>query len=209
MNVYEDKVLPHLINCACGNKAISRLRKEIVPQCEGIVLEVGMGSGLNLRHYDAEKVEFVWGLEPSIGMRDKAESNLAKSPVEVRWLDLPGEEIPLEDESVDTVLLTYTLCTIPNTDAALKQIKRVLKPGGKLLFCEHGQSDDRRIRKWQNRLNPVWSKLAGGCNLNRTIDSLIAGSGFQIRQMKEFYTPGVPKFAGFTYMGEAQLKSVS
>ena len=205
MGIYENKVLPHLINCACGTKPILKLRREIVPKCQGKVLEVGMGSGINLQYYRPEQVDFVWGLEPSEGMRQKASKNLSKSAVEVKWLDLPGEQIPLEDNSVDTVLLTYTLCTIPDASAALAQMKRVLKPDGKLLFCEHGKSDDRRIRKWQNRFNPYWNKIAGGCNLNREIDSIIADSGFKIDCLREFYAPKTPKFAGFTYMGEASI----
>ena len=130
MGIYEKHVLPHVINCACGIKPVLRQRQKVVPQARGRVLEVGMGSGLNLPFYDASKVEFVWGLEPSEGMRKKAQKNLANSKVEVRWLDLPGEEIPLDDNSVDTVLLTYTLCTIPDWHAALQQMRRVLKPCG-------------------------------------------------------------------------------
>lgn len=203
MNLYEEKVLPHLINCACGSKQVMKLRSEIVPQCRGQVLEIGMGSGLNLEFYQAKHVEFVWGLEPSTGMRQKAQSKLRKSPVEVKWLDLPGEAIPLEDNSVDTVLLTFTLCTIPDPQTALAQMRRVLKPGGKLLFCEHGLSDSRKIKKWQHRVNPVWTKLAGGCNLNREIDQLIADAGFNIDTLREFYAPKTPKVAGFIYMGSA------
>lgn len=203
--MYERYVLPHLINCACGSPPILKLRSEIVPQCEGVVLEVGMGSGINLQFYDAAKVDYVWGLEPSLGMRRKAASNVANSDVAVHWLDLPGEEIPLEDNSVDTVLLTYTLCTIPDPLKALAQMKRVLKPNGKLLFCEHGLADEARVQVWQNRINPVWSKVAGGCQLNRKIDDLLSTAGFILNEMSTSMTPKTPSFAAYTYQGVATI----
>lgn len=205
MGFYDNKVLPHVLNCVCSSPPILKLRNQVVPKCEGKVLEVGMGSAINLQFYDERKIEFVWGLEPSEGMRKKAQKNLDQSNIEVRWLDLPGEQIPLEDDSVDTVLLTYTLCTIPDAMTALAQMRRVLKPGGKLIFCEHGQSQDQNVCTWQNRINPYWNKVAGGCNLNRKIDGLISAAGFNINVLEKLYIPKTPKFAGFTYMGEACL----
>jgi ubiquinone/menaquinone biosynthesis C-methylase UbiE len=162
-----------------------------------------MGSAANLAFYDKEKVEFVWGLEPSEGMRRKAQRNLSKSDIEIKWLDLPGEEIPLDDNCVDTVLLTFTLCTIPNFKQALKQMHRVLKPEGKLLFSEHGLAPDQNINKWQNRLNKPWGCMAGGCNLNRPIDQIIQENGFEIESLERFYAPKTPKFAGYIYLGQA------
>ncbi|MCH2159186.1 MAG: class I SAM-dependent methyltransferase [Oleiphilaceae bacterium] len=182
-----------------------KLRSQIVPKCSGRVLEVGAGSAINLQFYDPKSVEFVWGLEPSIGMRNKAKSNVAQSGIDWRWLDLPGEQIPLDDESVDTVLLTFTLCTIVDTRTALAQMRRVLKPNGKLLFCEHGLSADLNVQKWQNRINPLWSRLAGGCQLNRSIDLLISDAGFQINELSKINVPKMPSFAGFVYMGEASV----
>ena len=161
MGIYDRYILPHAINCACGIGPIKKQRQKVVPLCTGRVLEIGMGSGLNLPYYDHSKVDFIWGLEPSEGMRVSAQKNLATSELEVKWLDLPGEKIPLEDNSVDTVLLTYTLCTIPDAQAALQQIRRVLKPSGSLVFCEHGIAPDIKVQKWQNRLNRVWGILAG------------------------------------------------
>ena len=204
MSFYEQHVLPHLIICACGSPPILKLRSQIVTQAEGVVLEVGMGSAINLPFYDREKVDYVWGLEPSLGMRHKAARNIENSPVKVRWLDLPGEEVPLDDHSVDTILLTFTLCTIPDTTRALQQMRRVLKPGGKLLFCEHGHADHDKVCAWQNRLNPLWSKLAGGCQLNRKMDTLIRDAGFDIKELKNFYVPKTPRFAGYIYFGEAR-----
>lgn len=203
MRFYDQHVLPHLINCACGSPQILKLRSQVVPKAEGVVLEVGMGSGINLPFYDTERVDFVWGLEPSEGMRRKAAKRVAESAVDVRWLDLPGEEIPLESNSVDTVLLTFTLCTIPDPYTALQQMRRVLKPGGKLLFCEHGRAEQASVRSWQNRLNSVWSRLAGGCQLNRQIDGLIAQSGFELRNVRTFFMPKTPRIAGYVYLGEA------
>lgn len=203
MSFYENHVLPHLLHLSCGHKAVDRQRAAVVPGAWGRVLEVGMGSGLNLPHYDPRQVELVWGLEPSEGMRRKARRNVAGAPFEVRWLDLPGEEIPLESDSVDTVVLTYTLCTIPDWHRALEQMRRVLKPGGQLLFCEHGAAPDEAVRKWQDRVNPLWRKVAGGCNLNRAIPELIEHAGFGLQRMETGYLPKVPRFAGFNFRGAA------
>lgn len=206
MSVYEDHVLPHLINCACGNKVIDRQRQKWVPLAEGRVLEVGMGSGLNLRHYNPNRVDFVWGLEPSEGMRRRAQKNLQAANVDVRWLDLPGEQIPLEDDSVDTVLFTFTLCTIPDWQRALEQMRRVLKPGGRLIFCEHGEAPEQRVRQWQNRVNPVWKKVAGGCHLNRPILHYLERGGFRVDNAVTEYLPHTPKIAGFNYAGIARIR---
>jgi ubiquinone/menaquinone biosynthesis C-methylase UbiE len=203
MGFYDDRILPHVIDFACGQPPILKQRKKVVPLAEGRVLEVGMGSGINLDFYDPEKVEFVWGLEPSEGMRRKALPNIERSKIEVKWLGLPGEEIPLDDDSADTVLLTYTLCTIPDFSAALAQMRRVLKPGGKLIFCEHGEAPDADVRKWQDRVNPIWRSIAGGCNLNRPIDRSISGAGFKIEHLESGYLPGGPRFASFNYWGTA------
>ena len=203
MGFYEERVLPACVNCACGTKLIAEQRQKVVPLAKGRVLEVGMGSALNLPFYNREAVEFVWGLEPSAGMRRKAQKNLANSPLEVRWLDLPGEEIPLEDHSVDTVLLTFTLCTIPGWAAALQQMRRVLKPDGQLLFCEHGLAPDAPVQRWQHRINPLWKKLCGGCNINRPIDNGLEQAGFRITQMDTEYLPQTPRFVGYNYRGIA------
>lgn len=204
MSFYEDRILPHIIDRACSMGQVMKLRSQIVPRAKGRVLEVGMGSAINMEFYDVDQVEMVYGLEPSEGMRRKAQTNLARSPVRVEWLGLPGEEIPLEDQSVDTVLLTFTLCTIPDWNAALQQMRRVLKPGGELLFLEHGESPDDSIRKWQNRITPGWKKLAGGCHLNRNIADLIRHAGFEIVELENLYVPKAPKIAGYIYKGRAR-----
>ncbi len=203
MRFYEEKILPSLLDLACSTAKVMELRAQIVPLAQGKVLEVGMGSGLNLALYNPDQIEFVWGLEPSAGMRAKAQHNQAGSAVEVRWLDLPGEQIPLDDNSVDTVLLTFTLCTIPDWRLALQQMSRVLKPGGKLLFCEHGRAPDANVVKWQDRLTPVWKNFFGGCHLNRPIVDYLTRSGFVVEQVDSNYAKDMPRFAGYISMGQA------
>jgi ubiquinone/menaquinone biosynthesis C-methylase UbiE len=203
MGFYDNRILPLLIDVGCGTGPIQKQRAKVVPLAEGRVLEVGMGSGLNLSFYDPTRIEFVWGLEPSAGMRRKASPRVAAVPFEIKWLELPGEEIPLDDHSADTVLLTYTLCTIPDFRKALAQMRRVLKPGGKLLFSEHGAAPDASVRAWQDRLNPLWKRLAGGCNINREIPTALEEAGFKIHQLDTMYLPSTPRVAAFQYWGHA------
>ena len=203
MGFYSNRILPHCIDMGCAARPIGRQREKVVPQAEGRVLEVGMGSGLNIPFYAVDKVDLVWGLEPSAGMREKARARVEAAPFELRWIDCPGEEIPLDDNSADTVVLTYTLCTIPGWKAALEQMRRVLRPGGKLLFSEHGQAPDDDVRRWQDRIDPLWTRFAGGCHLNRDIPGLLAQGGFDIRRLETMYLPSTPRIAGFTYWGYA------
>jgi ubiquinone/menaquinone biosynthesis C-methylase UbiE len=203
MTFYDDRVLPHVINFACSTKPVRKQREKIVPLAEGDVLEIGFGSGLNLPYYDTQKVRKIWGLEPSAGMRRKAQSMVNASDLEVEFIDLPGESIPLEDNSVDTVLVTYSLCTIPDAITALEGMRRVLKPGGSLLFCEHGIAPDENVRRWQHRLNPPWGRIAGGCNMNRDIPGLITQAGFEITVDERMYVPGA-KILSFNYWGRAR-----
>ena len=204
MSFYEERVLPHLINLACSSKPNRKQREKIVPLAEGDVLEIGFGSGLNLPFYDPQKVRKIWGLEPSAGMRRKARSMVDASEMDVEFIDLPGEEIPLQADSVDTVLVTYTLCSIPDANAALEGMRRVLKPGGRLLYCEHGIAPDENVRRWQGRLNPAWSKFAGGCNMNRDILGLITNSGFEITNDEQMYIPGV-RMLSYNFWGSAKI----
>ena len=206
MGFYDKFILPRFIGAACGTKPILKQREKVVPQCEGRVLEVGMGTGHNLEFYDATKVDMVFGLEPAPDMVARAKPLAENVPFDVEFIDLPGEEIPLEDNSVDTVLLTYTLCTIPGTLQAMQNMRRVLKPGGKLIFSEHGRAPDAAVVKWQDRLNGVWGKIAGGCNMNREIPRLIEEGGFQITDLDQMYVPSTPKILGYTYWGSAIIK---
>lgn len=204
MSFYEDHILPHLIGCACATPQIMKQRSLLVPAATGRVLEIGFGSGTNLGFYDPVKVDHLFALEPSVGMRRKAAKAVAASPLDISWLDLPGEDIPLDDNSVDTVVLTYTACTIPDAALALKQMRRVLKPGGQLLFSEHGLSPDDRVAKWQRRIEPVWKHLAGGCHLTRQPDQMITQAGFKIDRLTKDYLPKAPRFAAYNYAGCAQ-----
>lgn len=204
MNVYEKFCLPHLINCLCSLKPIISQRKRVVPLAEGRVLEVGIGSALNLPYCDPDKVEFIWGLEPSEGMRKAALKNVQCTSIKVKWIALPASQIPLEDNAVDTVLLTFTLCTIPDWQAALREMRRVLKPEGKPIFCEHGEAPDESIRKWQSRITPWWKSIAGGCHLGRPIPGYLERAGFRIMTMESEYVRGVPRIAGFNYRGTAR-----
>jgi len=205
MSFYENHILPHLIDKTCSVGQIMKLRSQVVPYASGVVLEVGMGSAINLPFYDPQKVSLVYGLEPSESMRRKAQTNLKNSPVTVEWIDLPGEKIPLPNASVDTVLLTFTLCTIPDWKTALLRMKRVLKPGGKLLFLEHGETPDASVCKWQHRITPLWKLLAGGCHLNRPIASLLEQGGFTIDKLENLYVPKTPRIAGYIYKGSASI----
>jgi len=203
LGIYNEYVLPHVINAACGGEPVNIQRQKVVPNAVGRVLEIGMGSGLNIPFYDTDKVEMVWGLEPSEGMRRKARDRVKAAPFDLQWLGLPGEQIPLDDNSADTIVLTYTLCTIPDWKTALQQMRRVLKPGGKLLFSEHGKAPDEAVRRWQDRIDPYWGKISGGCHLNRDIPALLTEGGFKIREIESMYMPSAPKVAGFTYWGYA------
>jgi ubiquinone/menaquinone biosynthesis C-methylase UbiE len=203
MGFYDEKILPRLINLACSSKPSMKQREKIVPHAEGDVLEIGFGSGLNVPFYDKQKIRKVFGLEPSEGMRKLAEDRISESGLDIELIELPGEEIPLEANSVDTVLITYTLCTIPDVAAALEGMRRVLKPGGKLLFSEHGKAPDKDVERWQNRLNPAWRKIGGGCNMNRDIPAMIQEGGFRITEDERMYIPG-PRIFSYTYWGSAE-----
>ncbi len=205
MSLYEKYVLPKCLHWACNIKPIRRQREKVVPLAEGRVLEIGIGSGLNLPFYNREKVDKLWGLEPAVAMRRQAEQRAAQLNMDVEFLDLPGEEIPLEDDSVDTVLMTYTLCTIPDAERALRGMARVLRPGGRLIFCEHGAAPDESVRRWQDRINPLWKKIGGGCNVNRPIPDLIQQGGFRIGSIETMYLPGWRPLT-FNYWGTAEVK---
>lgn len=203
MGFYDRHLLPPLLGAMMGTKPIRYQRKKVVPRAEGRVLEIGFGAGHNLPFYDASKVTHLWALEPSREIRARAAERIAASPLDIEFLDLPGEEIPLEDNAADTVLVTYTLCTIPDVMRALSGMRRVLKPAGKLIFCEHGAAPDENVKRWQARLDPLWGKIAGGCHLNRAVPQLIQDAGFRVEKMETMYLPGTPRFAGFNYWGSA------
>ena len=206
MSLYDKYVLPKFLNCACGSNPVARQRQKVVPLVEGKVLEIGIGSGLNLPFYDKSKIDELWGLDPSEELSDMARKVADRENIVVNFISSGAEEIPLPDSYFDSVLITYTMCTIPEVARANKEIKRVLKRGGKLIFCEHGEAPDENIRKWQKRINPFWGKLAGGCNIYRKIPTLIQNSGFEIVELEEMYLPKTPKIAGYNYWGYAVEK---
>lgn len=202
MGLYRRYVLPKIIDLSCSSKPVMRQRQKVVPRARGRVLEIGIGSGLNFPFYDPEKVEKVWGLEPAPEMARMARRAARGLPFEVELVGLPGDEIPLETGSVDTVVVTYTLCTIPDLAPALEQMRRVLRPGGALLFCEHGAAPDDDVRRWQDRVNPIWKRFGGGCNINRPIPALIEAGGFRIDDLDTMYIPGW-RPACFNFWGRA------
>ena len=202
MGWYEDRVLPHIINVAMNNKMTRPIRARVCADLEGDVVEIGFGTGHNLP-YLPDTVTRVRAVEPSARSVHLAQQRIAaaKAPVEVVGLD--GQRLPLEDDSADAVLTTWSLCTIPDPSAALKEMSRVLRPGGTMHFLEHGRAPDERVRRWQDRANPIQQRLFGGCNLNRDIRSLIEGAGFTIKNLDTYYLQG-PKFVGSMYEGTAQ-----
>ncbi len=204
MGFYDQRILPHVINCACGTGPIMKQRQKVVPLASGVVLEIGIGTGRNLPYYDPAKVERLIGLDPSERSWALARERAAHVDFAVEFIGLPGEQIPLADASVDTVLVTYALCTIPDPVAALQGMGRVLRPGGKLIFCEHGRAPDPAGCKCQDRLNDCWKSVLGGCNLNRDIPALLGAGGFRIVHMDSMYLPGTPKFTGYNIWGMAQ-----
>ena len=206
MSLYDKYVLPKFLNCACASKPILRQRQKVVPLAEGKVLEIGIGSGLNLPFYEKSKIDEIWGLDPSEELSAMARIVADQESIEVNFISSGAEEIPLPDDHFDSVLVTYTMCTIPEVLRANQEIRRVLRAGGKMIFCEHGEAPDENIRKWQKRINPFWGKIAGGCNINRKIPSLIQDSGFDIVEMEEMYLPNTPRIAGYNYWGYALEK---
>jgi ubiquinone/menaquinone biosynthesis C-methylase UbiE len=205
MGLYERFVLPRLVHFACSTNPTMRQRKKVVPEAHGRVLEIGIGSGLNLPFYEVDRVEKVFGLDPSPAMTRMAEAAAAEAPFDVEILNVGSEDVPLGDGSVDTVLTTYTLCTIPEAVPALREMARVLKSGGRLLFCEHGLAPDMSVRGWQDRINPVWRRIGGGCHLNRDIPAILTEGGFSIERLETMYLPGW-RPATFNYWGSAAAR---
>lgn len=181
MDFYDRLILPRLVDVACGSASLARTRALVVPLAHGRVLEVGFGSGLNLPFYDPVKVERVLALEPGEGLRALALRRAAASPVPVEFLAAPGESIPLPDASVDSIVITFTLCTIPGVAQAAREMRRVLRPGGELWFAEHGTARSMRAQRWQRRIEPVWTPLAGGCHLTRDPPQILRDAGFAVQ----------------------------
>ncbi len=202
MGLYRSFVMPRMLDFAMRQKPIMRQRARVVPLAHGRVLEVGVGSGLNLAFYDRGKLEKLWALEPSPELRAMTARRADEAGLPLEVVAGGAEQIPLDDGAVTTVVTTYTLCTIPEIDRALAEIHRVLEPGGRLLFAEHGRAPDRSVARWQDRLNPLWRKIGGGCNLNRPIPEMIASAGFDLTSLDSLYLPG-PRMMTFNFWGQA------
>ncbi len=202
MNLYERWLLPRLLDLAMRNKEATRYRSELLPAARGKVLEVGAGSGLNLPFYD-RRVERLYALDPSEALLKMARAKAHAVSFPIEFLAGSGEDIPLPDGAVDTTVVTWALCTIPDPGKALREIRRVLKPGGTLLFAEHGLAPDAGVRVWQHRLNPAWRRVAGGCNLNRDTEQLIRASGFDVVKLDKGYAKA-PRPLGYMYVGHAR-----
>ena len=205
MAFYRDHIYPYLVDRLGDPPPIQIIRQQIIPHAQGQVLEIGAGSGLNFGHYDPAKVSKLYALEPNPGMRRLAERQRRRTKLDVEFLDLPGERIPLADGTVDTVVSTFTLCTIPGIAQALQGIRRVLKPGGKLIFFELGLAPDPAVQHWQTRLEPVCHRLFQGLYLTRDIPSLIRQGGFQIERMETAYLARFPKSVSYCWWGTAIL----
>tara|TARA_B100001094_G_C17807194_1_gene612039 strand:- start:59 stop:685 length:627 start_codon:yes stop_codon:yes gene_type:complete len=204
-STYEKFVLPKLCDKCCGTKPINYQRKKIVPLAKGVVLEIGVGSGLNIPFYNKNNVEKIIGLDPSEQLNVLAKKVADDNKIEIDFIISGAEDISLPDDSIDTILITYTLCTIPDVDKSMSEMKRVLKPNGKFIFCEHGIAPDKNIIRWQRRINPIWGVFFGGCNINRNIPKIISEGGFDITNINQMYLPSTPKIVGYNYWGEANI----
>jgi len=203
LGIYQRWVLPRLINVGMGNQRLVPLRERQIAQAQGRVLEIGIGSGLNLPFYRRD-IELVIGVDPSVELLAMARRHTAWVHFPVRLLHGPAESLRLEDRSVDSVVITWTLCSVADPARVLAEARRVLRPGGNVIFVEHGRAPEAAVWRWQDRMTPLWRKLAGGCHLNRPIDSLIAGAGFEIAELETGYLVKGPRIATFHYLGRAR-----
>jgi ubiquinone/menaquinone biosynthesis C-methylase UbiE len=203
MSFYADRVLPYVVHLSMRQATFAEYRRRVVSSAEGVVLEVGVGSGLNLPFY-GEGAQQLIGLDPSPKLLSMAHETTRTTARAMELLEGSGEAIPLEDHSIDTVVTTWTLCSIPDVQRALTEMRRVLKPHGQFLFVEHGRSPDVNVRRWQDRLTPLWKRIGGGCHLNRPILTLVEGAGFRIEQIETGYMKG-PRPMTFMYEGRARV----
>ena len=200
---YDRFILPKLLGCACSSSPIMRQRQKVVPRAEGRVLELGVGMGLNLACYDPAKVSAVVGIDPAAELRAVAMAAPRDPRLNVSVEDGDAEALPFEDKSFDTVVCTFTLCSVCAPAKALFEARRVLKPSGRLLFCEHGLAPDPGVAKWQRRIEPIWKRIAGGCHLTRPVTSAIAAAGFKVADQESMYVPKTPKIAAWNEWGSA------
>lgn len=203
MGFYARHILPLCLDKACSIGPIEKQRAKIVPHATGRVLEIGIGSGLNLPHYNVDNVTKVIGIDPDEHIWARSEARRAATKFPIERIGLSGENIPMESGTMDTVVVTYSLCTIPDPVKALREMRRILKPDGEILFCEHGQAPDKGVAKWQSRIDPIWSKIAGGCHSGRNIPDLLQQAGLDVTELHQQYIPG-PKVLSYNYWGRAR-----
>ncbi|VAV88585.1 SAM-dependent methyltransferase PA0798 (UbiE paralog) [hydrothermal vent metagenome] len=204
MGFYNQHIMPKLVNLACSSGQMKKVRSQTIPLAKGDVLEIGFGSGLNLPFYDGSQINRLLALEPEATMRKQAQSRLAEVDFDCQTLDLEAEAIPLDAASMDMVVVTFALCTIPDVNKALSEMRRVIKPGGTLIFAEHGQAPDAGVARWQRRIEPLWKNLGGGCHLTRKPVELISTHGFAVQKVNADYLAKAPKFAGYVSFGTAE-----
>jgi SAM-dependent methyltransferase len=202
-SLYDRFVLPKLLKCGCSSPPVMKQRAKVVPLAEGRVLELGIGMGLNLGLYDVDKVTSVTGVDPAPELRAAAEAAPRDPRLSVKVEDGTAEALPFEAATFDCVVCTFTLCSVQTPAAALAEARRVLKPGGQFLYCEHGLSPDPDVAKWQRRIEPIWKRIAGGCHLTRPVASAIEAAGFRLCRRDSMYIPGAPRFAGWSEWGDA------
>jgi ubiquinone/menaquinone biosynthesis C-methylase UbiE len=202
MGYYDDRVLPHIINVVMNTKQTRRIRERVCGGLKGEVLEIGFGTGHNLP-YIPDTVTRLLAVEPSARSVELARARIDASPVEVEVIGLDGQRLPVDDASVDAVLCTWSLCTIPDAIAAVSEARRVLRRGGQFHFIEHGAAPDTGVRRWQDRLNPIQNRIGGGCNLNRDIAGIVEAGGMTLSQLDRYYSSGEPKAFGSMYEGVA------
>ena len=204
MGWYDERVVPRLIKCACSSPAIMQLRQQVVPLASGAVFELGCGGGINQQLYDPARVTSYAGMDPSAKGRDYARAAAQNAGRVAEICGGLGEAIPYGDASFDCVVCTFTLCSVDDAGQVLRELRRVLKPGGRLLYAEHGRAPDAGVAKWQNQIEPVRKRFAGGCHLTRPIGSAIATGGFDVTALGARYAPKTPRFAGWMEWGEAR-----
>ncbi|MDE2561617.1 MAG: class I SAM-dependent methyltransferase [Sphingomonadales bacterium] len=200
---YDEHVVPRLIRCACSSPAIMDLREKVIPLATGKVFELGCGGGINQRYYDRDKVTAFSGIDPTAKLLDYAREQIRRKGWEADIRAGKGEAIPFGDAEFDTVVCTYTLCSVEDPARVLSEMRRVLKPGGKFLFLEHGSAPDAGVRKWQGRIEPVWKRMAGGCHLTRQVGGAVLDGGFLLEEHDCEYAPKTPKWAGWMEWGVA------
>lgn len=203
MGFYARHIGPRFVGCLCSMADISEERKKVIPNATGVVLEIGIGPGLNLPYYDAARVTRVIGVDPIVDFTKLGKSRYAASSVPLEIIHAPAEKLPVADASIDTAVVTYTLCSVDDPKAVIAELKRVLKPEGRVLFLEHGLSHEANVAAWQNRLNPVWKRLAVGCNLNRPVASALRAAGFDLREVEHYYLASAPRAVGYLCRGVA------